>query len=255
MKQKKKRHLTWDEVIPIITKIGSFLGIMYLIGMLIVPLFSWNWAYIQRVWSHWQSLNVGVLAFTSTVIAFNISRSQAERQREREFIAARAFLPEALSELNEYTKKSAAILLVALNNAKGQIEHDSRVPRHLTPPLSPLTLPPIYKQVFSNCIRHAKPDMAEHLANILSQLQVHSARLSNLNNRSNRSSDILISYIFALGKLHAYIYHTFDSARGEAQFVELDLTEKDILSAYIILDIQLFIDEELKDYTSRRFRK
>jgi hypothetical protein len=58
-----------------------------------------------------------------------------------------------------------------------------------------------------------------------------------------------------LGKLHAYIYHTFDSARGEAQFVELDLTEKDILSAYIILDIQLFIDEELKDYTSRRFRK
>jgi hypothetical protein len=40
------------------------------------------------VWYRWQTLNVRRLAFISSVIAFNIAKYNASKQRERQFIAA-----------------------------------------------------------------------------------------------------------------------------------------------------------------------
>ena len=90
--------------IRIINWIGALILGIYLYSMVIFPLFEGNfsWKYLQSVWHSWQGLNVGILAFVSSVIALNISRYNANKQRERNFIAARAFLPEAFSELTKY---------------------------------------------------------------------------------------------------------------------------------------------------------
>lgn len=60
---------------------------------------SWDVKQVQSIWHHWQALNVGMLAFMSSLVTFYISKFNANNQRERNFVAARAFLPEALSEL------------------------------------------------------------------------------------------------------------------------------------------------------------
>lgn len=63
---------------------------------------GWSWGLVEDVWDRWQGLNVGMLAFISSVTAFNIGRYNAEKQREREFMASKAFLPDALSGLTSY---------------------------------------------------------------------------------------------------------------------------------------------------------
>ncbi len=61
-----------------------------------------GWEHVQLVWDHWQGLNVGKLAFLSSVIEFNISCYNAEQQRAHKFLAAKAFLPIALDGLCSY---------------------------------------------------------------------------------------------------------------------------------------------------------
>ncbi|MEW8626991.1 MAG: hypothetical protein AB2551_14655 [Candidatus Thiodiazotropha sp.] len=88
----------------VINWIGVPFAFLYFISMFIIPLVdnALNWGGIQNVWDRWQSLNVGMLAFISSITAFNISRFNANKQRERDFLAAKAFLPDALSELIDY---------------------------------------------------------------------------------------------------------------------------------------------------------
>lgn len=78
---------------------------IYIYSMLFHPWFNGGWKYAHAVWLEWQSLNVGILAFSASVIAFNISRYQATQQRRRELVAARAFLPDSLSELTQYLNR------------------------------------------------------------------------------------------------------------------------------------------------------
>jgi hypothetical protein len=49
----------------------------YVYFMFIEPFFHGGWNGALRVWSSWQSLNVGFLALASSMIAFSIARYNA----------------------------------------------------------------------------------------------------------------------------------------------------------------------------------
>lgn len=62
----------------------------YLVAMLAYPWWSekGDWDGVQAVWDRWQALNVGVLAFTASVIAFYTSHYRMIEQRKQDYVAA-----------------------------------------------------------------------------------------------------------------------------------------------------------------------
>ncbi|OOF32803.1 hypothetical protein [Salinivibrio costicola] len=178
-----------DSLIRILNWVGTPAVGLYFFSMVIYPWFSGGggWSNVQKVWMDWQALNVGILAFISSLVAFNISNHHANQQREREFLAARSFLPEALSELTSYFKQSANLLTEAWTRAKDDSD------RCKTPLEAPVPkLPENYKEIFSRCIALAEPEVAGYLSYVLMRLQVHHARVVDLNESFQPESNMLI---------------------------------------------------------------
>lgn len=230
---------------------------LYVFCMFIFPWIDGrgNWAHVQNVWDRWQGLNVGMLAFTSSIIAFSISKFNAEKQRERDFLASKAFLPAALSELVSYFKASALIF-----NARWQIEPENWVDSEVP------ILPQEYKAVFGNCIRHAEPSVGDYLSQILVWLQVHDARLKNylapqgVPNYIDPDKHSLISYFYRLGELQALVNKLFEFSRNMGEFDSTPLDWEDFRNAYGNLDIptdEIYIDDQmnLEAFTKRRIAK
>lgn len=209
---------------------------VYVYCMFVHPWFggAGRWAHVQDVWDRWQTLNAGALAFAASVIAINITRFNERRQRERDFVAARAFLPHTLSGLMEYYRASAAIYKTLWDNG-------GTAPNPLREPELPVEL----KEVFKDCIRFAEPAIGERLSSILVKLQVHGARLRDalipvdgeMVRRLDRAS--LISYLYRLGQLHALTGQLFSFARGEAEFEDHKLGWDDLSNSFGILDIEV----------------
>jgi hypothetical protein len=202
---------------------------------------SLPWSELQNIWDRWQTLNAGFLALISSIVAFNISRFKEEQQRKRQFIAARAFLPDAFSELSEYYRLSARLIYEAwknisdinrLQNCAIQVE----VPH----------LPVNYKETFRQCISSAESHVSDDLVKILVKMQVHHSRMKDLVSTLSSQNGTalmrrnLLAYFFQLGALQAGINKNFEFARGEAVFDELPLTWDDYRNAYSNLNIHLF---------------
>lgn len=202
-----------------------------------------NWAYVQEVWDRWQTLNAGALAFLASLVAFNIARANAEEQRERNFIAAKALLPSTLSRLMAYCEECARIF-----DALWQADGQRRMPlRYVSPPEG-------HQEVFSDCIRHASPEVGAYLSKILVLLQVHDTRFQDAvllepggNERVITRHNLLV-YVFRLGELHALLGGVFGFARSEESFKPKELTWDELQSAYRIMDLQiedLYIDDKI----------
>jgi len=243
-----------DTLIQIINWVGMPLIGVYLICMIIAPWIAagGDWGYVQSVWDRWQSLNVGILAFIASIVAFNISRFNENKQRERNFIAARAFLPEALSELTGYFKSSASLLTEAWQRAKDKAD-GGKTPLHAPTP----ALPAGYKETFSRCIELAEPDVGEHLAYMLLRLQVHHSRLQELANSFREDGRMIIvpqniiSYLYRLSELQALTNRIFPFARGLEEFDSSDLVWEDFRNAYGNLDIWVDEFDDLAGFTHR----
>lgn len=242
-----------DTFVTILNWVGIPATIIYIFSMLIYPWIdkSGDWVQVQNVWDRWQSLNVGILAFISSITAFNISRFNAKKQQERDFLAAKAFLPDALSELTGYFKSSAAIYIQAWESRQGQrLEME-------TPKLSEH-----YKEVFQQCIRYAEPDVGDYLSKILVKLQVHNSRLRDFVDTSQYGTHFsldkhnLIVYMYRLGELHALVGKLFAFARNEEDFDSTPLNWEDFHNAYGNLDLwteEFHIDDtmNLEGFTKR----
>lgn len=239
------------------TKILNWLGIplvfLYIFSMFIFPWFhsGKHWNYVQSVWIQWQGLNVGILAFLASVVAFNISRFNAEKQRQREFTAARAFLPQALSELTSYFKSSSSVYMECWDRLSA-----NPVDRH-----TPLTaqvpkLPERYREIFSKCIAAAEPDVGEYLAYILMKLQIHHARLEEASRSFGHGVFILVkpnivSYLYSLGEIQALVNKIFYFARAKDSFSATPLKWEDFQTAYFTLDVPDDQIDDLVGFTER----
>lgn len=243
----KDRHLSYANWLLLV------LTGLYIYSMLIHPWLYGGWKHVHAVWYDWQSLNVGILAFLASVIAFNVSRHNAAQQRKRELVAARSFLPESLSELSEYFRECGAALCTAYSNVR-----QPQAPfQHIATPQPPSG----YKEIFSNCISLADNELAEHLSYILACLQVHHARICTLaeeqkpNSQTVVTPETVLSYIFRLGELQALVNNTFDYARGEEQFVAKPLDLKSYQTAYANLRIRRHNIDELEGFTERALKR
>lgn len=232
-------------------------GVVYASGMLVYPWFvsPRGWKHVQLVWDHWQGLNVGMLAFLSSVIAFNISRYNAEQQRAREFLAAKAFLPVAFDELCGYFKGSASVLARAWKR-QGNENID----------IDPPHLPSDYREIFEKCIRHATPEVGQYLVNILVQLQVHNARMREFFRKDDGVIRInphrlnLLTYLYRLSQLQALINKNFGFARNIEPFDPAPLNWEDFRNAFGNLSIwpQEYVADDhsnLEGFTKRAIQR
>lgn len=215
-----------------------FAVIIYVFSMFIYPFVTiegdlrMKWTHVQFVWDRWQSLNVGFIALVSSVIALKITTYKDSEQRKRNFLSAKAFLPEALNELIEYFQFSAKIYIQLWEAEEDEIHKLPALENHQ---------PKGYKNIFSDCIRYAEPDVAEYLSRILSKLQVHNARLAYYWSypfyRLDRNKFTLLDNMYRLGELQSLTAKLFDFGRGIADFDKKDITIEDLNNAYMNLDI------------------
>ena len=242
-----RRSLLRQLLVPdrLLNAVGLPLLAVYGFSMLVYP---WlkpgaNWAHVQEGWDRWQTLSAGALAFLASVVAFNIARANSEEQRERDFFAAKAFLPSTLSSLMSYCADSARVF-EALWQAVGQRRT----------PVSYVSPPEGYREVFSNCIRHASPEVGAYLVRILVLMQVHDARLRDAirlepgGNERVVDRHTLLAYVLRLGELYALLGGLFGFARSEESFRSKELTWDELQSAYRIMDLEiddLYIDDKM----------
>ena len=214
-----------------------------------------EWSSVQAVWHRWQALNVGVLAFVSSLIAFNISLYIAEKQRQRDFQASKAFLPDALSQITTYLKSSAKFLVSEWSDSP-------KVP--VTDQLPKLSRD--YKRVFQDCIRHAEPQVGDCLARVLMRLQVHTSRLNDYREQKNSANWIgpskltTITYLYRVGELQAWVNRLFPFARSLEALDDSPLQWADFKQAYANLDLwpdDIWINDRdtLEGFTKRAIRR
>lgn len=224
-----------DTFVTLLNWVGIPAIVAYFVCMVVYPIIdSSEWQQLQDVWGRWQSLNVAMLAFTSSVIAFNISKYSTEKQRERDFIAAKAYLPASLSELCMYFRSSAQILVQSWR-ANRNAEFEADAPR----------LPPDYRDVFSQCIRHAESEVGSYLVHIIVELQVHDSRLRELAEGEAGAERIrpdrrnILAYLFSLGKLQAMVNNLFGFARHTEPFIDRKPNWEDFCNAYGNLGVRI----------------
>ena len=247
-----------DTLVSILNWLGVPLILVYVLCMHIAPWVQgdFDWKYVQNVWERWQSLNVGLLAFTSSIVALNISKFNANKQRERQFVAARAFLPHALSELTSYFKSSAVVLSECWKKSDTGGERPTTQLASAFP-----DLPESYKDTFSHCIEFAEPEVRDYLTYILMQLQIHHSRLSELRDSFTENSRNIVvrksikSYLYRLAELQALINRIFNYARGIENFDGSNLRLDDYRNSYAKLDLRVTDFDDLKEFTEREIAK
>jgi hypothetical protein len=214
--------------------VAGALFVLYFASMVVWPVAAngGDWTYVQQVWDRWQALNVGVLALISSVVVFYATRYSAETQRAREFMASKAFLPAALSDLSQYFEESARVLTACWDEYP-------RAPANLHVPILPVG----YEKIFGDCIRHADPKVGDYLSRILRQLQVHDARLKGYVATYDEDSDEMgirlniISYLYRVAQLQAWVNKLFPFARSLQRFDDTPLVWPDYANAYSNLNI------------------
>ena len=232
------------------------MGIPYVLSMLVYPLVVGDWNYVHSVWYTWQSLNTGVLAFVASILALNAVRYSEEKKRQRNFVASKAFLPQALSELNSYCNACAPLVIEAWKRA---IDRNDRCKTPLTNRLP--DLPNGYQQVFKECISEASPEVAERLAYILVRLQIHHSRTESLiEDFSPESTALLVprslmTQVFALAELQSLISQLFDYARGTKDFDNSSLSVDSFFSFYRLWKIDIEDHDDLEGFTERNHGK
>ena len=249
-----------DTLVNLVNWLAIPLLIVYLFCMVLVPWFkgNWDWVNLQAVWDRWQTLNAAILAFIASFIALNISKYHENKQRDRKFTAARAFLPHALSELLGYYKDCGKLLMSvqAHINSRGEYENlgaqfTEKLP---TPPAS-------CAETFSRCIEHADPDVGDYMATILMQLQVHQSRLKDMHEVINMNGLLVvmpskaIPDLYRLAKLSALTEKLFPFARGMGGFDNSALAWNDYHNAYCHLEVWPEDVDGLKEFTERQIAK
>jgi hypothetical protein len=219
----------------------------YLWGMFIGPLIvSFDWEYLQKVWERWQSLNVGVLALISSVLVFKATKYHSEQTRERQYIAARALLPEAMSELDDYclgASKALKTLWYEEQSLHDVSEFSVSYPE----------LPQKYKSTFRDCISYSEKNFGTHLARIIANLQLFDSYLSssckpkNSKKRDDVSQHRVIVMMVLLSKIHALVNLSYAHARGLEEFQLRELTIDDYEKSFTLIGLIHYLDYEETD--------
>ncbi|HHG3482287.1 TPA: hypothetical protein ACPVZL_003535 [Vibrio parahaemolyticus] len=203
---------------------GCILIGVYFVMMILKPWFDGggNWSYVQEVWSHWQTLNAAMIAFTASLLAVYAAKYHEEQNRESQLLAARALLPQTLSDLTKYTTEMASFYTESIEFWKGMPKRTGKKP---VPPKLDLANT---TAIFTKCMENADIDVVLVMAKILSKTQYLSARVEN--EYENKQSSRRPSWredaeyqLVELGVLQAKVNRMFDYGRYLQS--KLDLSE------------------------------
>lgn len=226
---------------------------LYFYAVLIHPLIQ-NELDISKsfdVLKDWQTLTAGLVALLASIIGFHITLIAEEKQRQRNFIAARSFLPLCFSELIDYFKQSAKIL----NWVYEQIQQSARVRTEIpyqTPVLDEKSL-----RVIQECIMQADEFVAQKLSKIIRDIQIHNSRIVSIYQSCNENttriinSYEIISYIYRLSELMATINKMYGFARADEKLDLSPLDWGDYRNALLNLDLEPEDYEDLEGFIKR----
>lgn len=255
-----------DRFMPVVVRVVLWVVVpLYITSMVIYPFYSGgSLIHVLKVWHNWQGFNVGVIAFLASVFALSHSLRHFEhelkrekRQREREFIAARAFLPGALSDASGYLISSASILKFAWDVKPLEATIYPAGTRLDPPPMPELS--DSVRNIFRDCIRHGSPDIAQRLADILMHMQVSNSRVARIREelaqtlkQSGGRFDVKDNIYYA-GNIQALINQTFPFARGDGELDVSEVNRDSMIEGIQSLEIGIETVDQMVPYVESKF--
>lgn len=284
----------------IIISIIAAVILVYICCMFVYPYCSggYDWDYLIRVLGYWQTFNAAMIALFSSFIAFimmlfklNVERENLEKERERNFTASRAFLPNVFYDLTVYCEKCAKLQMDAFRKAQKverlenemeelkKLDHNEEkfnkiqvVQKMLDEARAAkldygfVNLPDSYMEVFRRCIKYANQEVSLYLSELITKLQIHNARIndlvSNFHEDSGRiyfTSSFLDDFLY-LGTILVLINKQYKFARGMSDFDNSPIIWDEYRNAYFVMNIWIedVVDKKgvsLEEYTKKRLKK
>lgn len=166
--------------------------------------------------SKYQTILAGLIALMAALITVLAMHRIEETKRVNKNYAARAMLNHALSEICEYLEKTAECL--------NKIQTD---PKELIPqmPSAPKLPKYIYPWLSDAMEFSGKRAIVEYIANLTSELQIHSSRMRELESLKERpkenpmNSNYINKTLFQAFKIHSITSNLFDYSRGKTSYV------------------------------------
>lgn len=211
----------------------------YFIGMFLYPLIAGgaSWSHLQNVWQNWQGLNVGVLALISSGVALTLTIRSEQKKNASALYAAKAFIPAALSEITLYLKACTKVADTAwINNNIKQYRKTFTSPK----PHFELNLKAVFKEV----MKLTDIDIAEHLGEIIIDLQVIDSRIAELHasfksgHEHRFDKSYLLTIAYSLCKLQSLVDETYPFSRSETKIIKRMIDNRSLKNSYKVLKFE-----------------
>ena len=181
-----------------------FLG-WYLCSMVLIPLASEGYQSTLKIWFEWQTFNAGMIALLAAAITAGIAiyldaqarkleKERARCESKRNFIAARAFLPHALANIDTYAQQCSTSLrsfYLANRLSPRSGEHKENLAKEFSEHAKPNGFEP----TFRDCIKYAEDENSEKMTQLLVELQVFLSRMSEFENEKSIPSNYALEML------------------------------------------------------------
>ncbi|MFH7524036.1 hypothetical protein AB2J22_02115 [Aeromonas sp. A5] len=206
------------------------------------------------MWFDWQTLNTGILALISSLIALYSVKYRQLHLEEKEVQVAKVLLPDALVELNDYTKKAGRVLVHALE-IKNSDQYRDNTGLGMELPSRPTS----HMDVISTIIRNSNDEFTKSFSIFIKKMQIFNSRLCSLEESFRPSSSCItlnvniFDNMILLAEIHSLIDLFFEYARDENLAKISPLIKRDsITNSFLALDIDLDNLPDLKKILDKR---
>lgn len=230
---------------------GVVIFSLYFYSMFYIPFVDNQCSILECRWENlcitlkdWQSFNGSVIAFiASLIVVYSTTLSEKNKELQKRKVA-RAFLPQALTDILNYIKDMA----VELDNINQGILKPSEMKR---PELPNLALKRI--EVFLEYTQKGDQLLSEHLIIILNVIQIYNSRLDSYDDlllKNDAQGFCIFNHIQSCTKLSALILGMYPFARNKIKNYNVKrLSQKLIIS---VSGISLyFTDSELEELSKK----
>jgi hypothetical protein len=217
---------------------------------------------LLKVAYDWQNIMAGAFAIVAALIGgryiqrqINVSESQERARVLRQFTAARAVLPLALSSLSQYAQQSAMLLRGLHNRASGEA-----VPQEARQGIALPSLPDEATKDLRSMVEAAdQGNVGLAIAALLSDVQVQASRLAGLRNERHDHVVVLAfleEIIVNTAQIYARASALFDFARRRVDEVGIgELRAEELHSALRNLGFHDGRFDRIYETVSRRARQ
>ncbi|WP_394166197.1 hypothetical protein [Photobacterium piscicola] len=189
---------------------------LYVFFMVIMPFYDGGFHQALKVWEKWQTFNSGMIALVAAIITAytavyidkqarqrdNKNREDEERrykdtkatekrkhdeQREREFIAAKAFLPHVLADIDTYAKICTKTLFPLLSGVEFKHRVTNEKIKELNEHFQSINPPQNFEKVFQDCIKFGNEYESKKISKLLLDFQVFNSRMKGFKDNDDQS--------------------------------------------------------------------